>query len=103
MKKIIPVLLFISVFFVLPLFSQIGSLQATYAVKDTQDVKVALFNSDDVVEISLKFDLNKYKRARSDTMYLDAVLTYFMNETDSVVKNIKVRARGNIRRTGDIC
>jgi hypothetical protein len=104
MKKVIPLLLFMSVFFVRPLSGQVDSLQAKYAVTDTQDVKVTLFDTDDLFEISLKFDLNKYKRARSDTMYLDAVLTYHINKTDSISKNIKVRARGNIRRTApEIC
>jgi hypothetical protein len=102
MKKIIPVLLIISAFFVQPVFSQIDSLRATYAVKDTQDIKPTLFDTDDVFNISLKFDIPRYKKARSDTMYLDAVLTYYINDKDSVVKNIKVRARGNIRRTA-IC
>jgi hypothetical protein len=102
MKKLIPVMLFLTVFFLQPLFSQVDSLQAKFAVTDTQDVKVTLFDTDDLFEISLKFDINKYKRVKSDTMYLDAVLTYYINETDSVTKNIKVRARGNIRRTA-IC
>lgn len=102
MKKVILLLPFLSVFFFQPAYSQIDSLRATYAVTDTQVVKTTLFNTDGLVNISLKFDLNKYKRVRSDTMYLDAVLTYYINESDSVVKNIKVRARGNIRRT-DIC
>jgi hypothetical protein len=99
MKKVIPLLLFMSVFFVRPLSGQVDSLQAKYAVTDTQDVKVTLFDTDDLFNISLKFDLSRYKKVKSDTLYLDAVLTYFINEKDSVVKNIKVRARGNIRRT----
>ncbi len=102
MKKIFPVLLFITLFFVQPVFCQIDSLRATYAVKDTQNVKVSLFDTDELFNISLKFDITRYKRARSDTMYLDAVLTYYINDKDSVVKNINVRARGNIRRTA-IC
>jgi hypothetical protein len=102
MKKIIPVLLFSSVFFVQPVFSQIDSLHTKYAVRDTQDVRVTLFDTDDLFEITLKFDISQYKRVKSDTTYLDAVLTYHINKTDSVSKNIKVRARGNIRRTG-IC
>jgi hypothetical protein len=99
MKKVIPLLLFMSVFFIKPLSGQVDSLQAKYAVTDTQDVKVTLFDTDDLFEISLKFDINQYKRVKSDTSYLDAVLTYHINKTDSVSKNIKVRARGNIRRT----
>jgi hypothetical protein len=102
MKKVIPLLLLMSVFFIKPLSGQVDSLQAKYAITDTQDVKVTLFDTDDLFNISLKFDLTRYKKLKSDTLYLDAVLTYFINEKDSVVKNIKVRARGNIRRTG-IC
>lgn len=84
------------------LSAQVDSLDANFAVSDTQDVKVTLFDSDDLLEISLKFDINKYKRYKSDTLYLPAILTYHLSETDSVVKNLKVRARGNIRRTA-IC
>ncbi len=65
-------------------------------------MRVTLFDTDDILDISLRFDINKYKRFKSDTLYLPAVLTYHLSETDSVVKNIKVRARGNIRRTS-IC
>lgn len=102
MKKILPVLLFLTVIFIQPLSGQVDTLQAKYAVNDTQKVKVTLFDTDDLFEITLKFDISRYKRAKSDTLYLDAVLTYFINKTDSIVKNIKVRARGNIRRTA-IC
>ena len=84
------------------LSAQVDSLDANFAVSDTQDVKVTLFDSDDLLEISLKFDITSYKRYKSDTLYLPAVLTYHLSETDSVVKNLKVRARGNIRRTA-IC
>jgi hypothetical protein len=101
MKKIILVLAFLSVFLIRPLFSQVDTVESKYAVKDTQDVKVTLFDTDDLFEITLKFDLNTFKRVRSDTTYLDAILTYYNNKTDSITKKIKVRARGNIRRTGE--
>jgi hypothetical protein len=80
MKKIFMVLVLISLFFIQPVFSQIDSLRATYAVKDTQDIKVTLFDTDDVINISLKFDIQRYKKARSDTMNLDAVLTYYISD-----------------------
>jgi hypothetical protein len=82
--------------------SQVDTLAKDYAVADTQDVKVTLFDTDDPLEIKLSFDISYFKKKKSDVEYLDAVLTYFINKTDSVSKNIKVRARGNVRRTG-IC
>jgi len=102
MKKNITVLVLMSIFFLRPALSQVDSLVTKYAVRDTQAVKVTLFDTDNLFEISLKFDISAYKKAKSDTTYLDAILTYFNNEKDSVTKKIKVRARGNIRRT-EIC
>lgn len=101
MKRISLVILLV-VSLTVTLSAQVDSIDSNFAVKDTQDVKVTLFDTDDLLEISLKFDINKYKRYKSDTLYLPAVLTYHLSETDSVVKNIRVRARGNIRRTA-IC
>ena len=101
MKRIYLVFL-LMVFLTATLSAQVDSLDANFAVSDTQDVKVTLFDTDDLLEISLKFDINKYKRYKSDTLYLPAVLTYHLSETDSVVKNLKVRARGNIRRTDNL-
>lgn len=101
MKKTISILIFFTGLFINPVFGQIDSLEL-YSVSDTQNVKVTLFDTDDLFEITLKFDITEYKRKRSDTSYLDAVLTYALNKTDTVSKNIRVRARGNIRRTA-IC
>jgi hypothetical protein len=102
MKKIIPVLILLTLALIQRLPGQVDSLEAQFAITDTQNVKVTLFDTDDIFDITLRFDISKYKKLKSDTMYLDAALTYFPNETDSVTKNIRVRARGNIRRTA-IC
>ena len=101
MKNKISLLIFLTSLLAGPALSQVDTL-AKYAVSDTQVVKVTLFDSDDLLEITLRFDISYYKKKKSDVEYLDAVLTYFINEKDSVSKNIKVRARGNVRRTG-IC
>jgi hypothetical protein len=74
---------------------------SNYSVNDTLNEKYSLFSSDEPLNISLKFDISKYKRTKSDTEYLDAILTYYVTETDSITKNIKVRSRGIFRR--DYC
>jgi hypothetical protein len=102
LKKKISLLICIIFLIAGPLFSQVDTIAKQYSVADTHNVKVTLFDTDELFEITLKFDISHYKKAKSDVEYLDAVLTYFNNKTDSVTKNIKVRARGNIRRT-DIC
>ena len=99
MKKIILFLVFLSGIMIQPLIGQVDSAYTHYAVRDTQNLNIKLFEKDDPFEITLRFDITTYKRKRSDTAYLDAVLTYFTGEKDSVNKNIKVKARGEIRRT----
>jgi hypothetical protein len=102
MKRfIIPILFFLGF---LPQYvqGQMDSTEASLAVRDTQNLNVKLFESDDLFEISLRFDITTYKRKRSDTTYLDATLTYYTGDNDSINKKVKVRARGEIRRTA-IC
>ncbi len=103
MKKLIPLLILMSVIFIPHALCQVDSLINKFAVRDTQNLKVTLFDSDELLEISLRFDISAYKKNKSDVDYLDAILTYHTSKTDSINKNIKVRARGEIRRTGTIC
>lgn len=97
MRKILILLLTFPA--MMSLMGQADSTYNNWAVKDTQDVKSTLFDSDDLFEITLKFDISYYKRKKSDTEYLDAYLTYFSGGIDSVTKKVRIRARGNIRRT----
>ncbi len=65
---------------------------------DTLDKNSGIFDSDDLLTLSLRFDITEYRRKKSDEDYLDALLTYYYGKTDSVTKKIKVRARGEFRR-----
>lgn len=102
MKKEFSLLIFLFFLIAKSGSSQVDTLAKNFAVADTQNVKVTLFDTDELFQITLKFDISYYKRKKSDVEYLDAVLTYFDNKSDSVSKKIKVRARGNVRRT-DVC
>jgi hypothetical protein len=99
MKKIIWILVLLSGFLVKPAFSQIRNADTSFAVRDTQNVNIKLFDSDEIINISLKFDLTYYNRKKSDQEYLDAVLIYYTGRKDSITKNIKVKARGEVRRS----
>lgn len=98
MKKLTSILFFLSLFSVCSLRGQTDTIPAEFAVADTQDVETTLFDTDDVLDISLKFDISYYKRKRSDVEYIDAILQYNTSPVDSVIKNIKVKARGEMRR-----
>lgn len=81
-----------------PVFSQNDVADSLYAFTDTLPRSVHLFDNDEVFDISLRFDITQYKKKRSDEDYLDAILTYYTGENDSVNKDIRVRARGEFRR-----
>lgn len=98
MKKPICILFNLTCFFVMPLLGQIDTLDITYELADTLNKNIRLFERDELLELSLRFDITAYKRARSDKEYLPAVLTYHINETDSINKEIKLRARGIMRK-----
>lgn len=104
MKKSLPLLILLACFTVHRAAGQeADSALNRYAVRDTQNVNIKLFNSDKLFEIALSFDITTYKRKRSDTTYFDAVLSYFTDDGDTINKNVRVKARGKIRRTSEIC
>lgn len=99
MKKTIVIILIVCGLYDIPSACQIDPAQIPFAVADALIVPHPLFDSDELLEITLKFDISYYKKKKSDEEYLDAVLTYYSGTKDSVSKNIKVRARGEMRRS----
>ena len=93
-RKIFPLIVLLSGITGPPSFSQIDSVNYQFAVSDTLDEDIKLFESDELLEISLRFDITHYQRKRDDTEYLPAILVYHTSPTDSVVKKLKVRGRG---------
>jgi len=94
MKKIFSILAILAGFSVLPSLCQLDSINMQYAVSDTLQEDITLFDSDELIEISLKFDITRYKRRRDESEYLDATLIYHKGPNDSIVKSLKVRPRG---------
>jgi hypothetical protein len=100
MKKLYA-LFFLSGILTLPASGQKDTVDVTYKVRDTLNRNIRLFESDSLLKLTLRFDINAYKKERSDTVYQSAILTYHINKTDSINEQIKLRARGNLRR--DYC
>lgn len=98
MNKLFCVLLVLAGLMTLPLYGQNDSIDSQYIVADTLYENIRLFDSDSLLEISLRFDISYYKKHKPDVEYLDAILTYYINEKDSINKEIKVRSRGVLRR-----
>jgi hypothetical protein len=57
------------------------------------------FNSDDVLDISLCFDLKKFFNSKKKPEYLDAAILIDKRDMPVVIEDsIKIKARGNMRR-----
>lgn len=96
MKKHLKLLPFIFILTILKAFPQEEAESQNININRT--ITTPLFESEELLEISLKFDITTLKRKRSETDYLDAVISYVSDYGDTVFRNIKVRARGNFRR-----
>jgi hypothetical protein len=86
------------IFVSFPALSQNDSVDFDYAVADTLRENTELFNSDELLSITLRFNITEYRRKKSDKEYLDAILTYYTSDQDSTNKEIKVKSRGEFRR-----
>jgi len=72
-------------------------LSPVLSAQDTGDDVFYLFDSEEVLEVSLKFDLTTFLRKKPAEDYMDAELVYHFSPDDSLVNKIRVRSRGNSR------
>ena len=49
------------------------------------------------MHLALRFDLKEYTRKKPKDEYLKAILTYYINEKDSVNKEVRLKSRGEFR------
>ena len=98
MKRLFLSLILVYSIIPVQLYSQHDSVDFAYSLKHEEVDRLRLFESDDLLDITLKLDISFLKKKKPDVDYLDAVLSYYTEETDSVVSKIKLRARGNFRK-----
>jgi hypothetical protein len=95
MRNALSLFILLAVFIILPAEAQDDTTEL-YSVVDTLE-NFGLFNSDDILKLSLRFDMTTYLRKKPKDEYLDAVLTYHINAKDSVNKEIRLKSRGEFR------
>lgn len=59
---------------------------------------VSIFENEEPLDLTLKYDITSFIRKKAKGEYLDAELYVHINDTDSISKNIRLKARGNFRR-----
>jgi hypothetical protein len=67
------------------------------AIPDTLKTSFRLFEEEKPLEISLRFDLATYFRAKPKVDYLKTNITIYISKTDSITKDIRLRTRGVFR------
>lgn len=97
MKKFIITQLILLWFVVSVAYCQQDTIDSPLTASDTLQTDFGLFTNNEVLNLSLSFDINQYTREKSKTEYLLATLTYRISKTDSITKEIKLRSRGVMR------
>ena len=101
LKKILLLFFPFWIFLAFPVSGQNDTIDIFYKIHDTLGKQPGLFETDELLELSLRFDISTFKRKKSNEEYLPALLTCYINETDSISKEVSIRARG--QRRLEIC
>lgn len=60
--------------------------------------EINIFDDDTPLDLTLTYDITSFVRQKHKSEYLDAELRLHLNGNDSIVKNIRLKARGNFRK-----
>jgi hypothetical protein len=96
MMKMIFSLLFLICISVMTAPGQNSKADSKHIKAGKQKTNFALFESDKILDFSLLFDLKRYYK-KDFKEPLDGVITFRLNEKDSVTEKVKVTNRGSFR------
>ena len=77
MKKIILVQTVLTLLFVMPAFSQRDTNSNPLDIVDTLNQDFGMFTKDEILNLSLRFDMTHYTRKKPKDEYLNAILTVY--------------------------
>jgi hypothetical protein len=60
---------------------------------------INFFDSEEPLQMTLSFDIREFLKTKSKPEYRDATITVKINQYDSITQAIKIKARGEMRRT----
>ena len=84
-------------YFVFPVFSQSDTIVNPLDAVDTLNQDFGLFTKDEILNLTLRFDITNYMRKKPKDEYLKAILTYHISKEDSINKEIRLKSRGEMR------
>ncbi len=92
-RRILLIVSFIFILYLNPWQSAIVNAQSV----DSTLKSFGLFEKENVINVVLKFDLTTYFRHKPQKEYLKANITFHINESDSVSRDIRLKTRGVFR------
>jgi hypothetical protein len=96
-RKFICLQLILGIFTVQHVFSQDETTDSLYSVTDTLQKDFGLFTHNDVLDLSLWFNITQYTNKKPKEEYLNAILTYYISKDDSINKEVRLKSRGEFR------
>jgi hypothetical protein len=99
MKHFICISVILIFFFISKAFCQNDSIENSFDAIDTLEQNFGLFTNEEVLNISLRFDVTEYRRKKPKDKYMPAILTYHINQYDSINKEISLKSRGIMRNS----
>lgn len=84
-------------FLALAVFCQNSHTAAQSEISDSVYKSFRLFEEDTLLEITLRFDLSTYFRAKPKEEYLKGKITFHPDMPDSITRDIRIRTRGEFR------
>jgi hypothetical protein len=97
MKKRIFFIITFIFYLAISVSAQTDTLINPLEVVDTLTKDFGLFTNNEVLNLSLRFDMTTYKKKKPKEEYMKAILTYHLNEKDSVNKEVRLKTRGEMR------
>lgn len=58
---------------------------------------ISLFGDDDILEVTLRYDITKYLKKADRDQSIDGIMTFHLSQTDSLQKKVTLRYRGKSR------
>lgn len=97
MKQIFRIRGYFIAFLALAVFCYNSSSAAQSPDTETTSKSFRLFEDDELLEITLEFDLSTYFRAKPKEEYLKGKITFHPDRADSITRDIRIRTRGEFR------
>lgn len=92
--------LFLLLLFLMPHFLRAQDSIKFATLSEVTDTvpNIDIFGNEDLLQVTLKYNITSFIREKHKGEYLDAELTINYKDIPPVVKNIRLKARGNFRR-----